>query len=219
MGKIILFIVGCVVLCASPPLQGQTRELKSEGHVLGETAEQFFSEGWVGDLLRACQDRNWKSVRQLSKNAEAASSTSAKDLCANGKLAKQQATSGARLEFSGRGDAETMRADSFTLDGGHLIRISMVYAAPIANMQGYNPKSYSELFAGLRDAYGAPSKSYSEPVTNVYGVKYDARRCMWMGAEDVISIIEHPGSDAQTEIVAETLAEHNRVPKAANPLQ
>jgi len=156
MGKIILFVVGCVVLCASPPLQGQTRELKGEGHVLGETAEQFFSEGLVGDLLRACQDRNWKGVRQLSKNAETASSTSAKDLCAKEKLAKQQATSGARVEFSGRDDTETMRADSFTFDGGHLIRISMVYTAPIVNVQGYHPKSYGELFAGLREAYGAP---------------------------------------------------------------
>jgi hypothetical protein len=193
--------------------------LKGEGYLLSETAERFFSEGFAGDLLRACEDRNWKSVKQLSKRPEAASRSDAKDICAKANLAKQQATAGARLEFSGQGDEETMRKDTFTFDGGHLARIAMVYTSPVANVQGYHPKSYSELFAGLRDAYGPPSKRYSEPEINAYGVKYDAHRDVWIGPENVISILEHPGSDAHTEIVAETLAEYDRAPQTANPLQ
>jgi hypothetical protein len=45
---------------------------------------------------------------------------------------------------------------------------------------------------------------------------------VWMGNQDVISIIEQPGDDSRTEIIAETLAEYNRAaqaPKSTNPLQ
>lgn len=127
---------------------------------------QFFSEGFVGGMLRACQRKDWKSLDQLSKNVGHASKTNAKDYCAKEKLAKQQATSGTRLEHDGHGDEETMRADTFTFDGGHLVKIEMVYVAPSANIEAYRPKFFSELFAGLRQAYGPPSKSYSEPVLN-----------------------------------------------------
>ena len=137
-------------------------------------------------------------------------------------IAKQNATSGARVEYKGSGDVEAMRADTFTLDGGHLVKIDMVYTAPIAQFEGYHPKSFGELLAGLQEAYGAPTKTFTEPTVNTYGVKYDAHRAEWIGKKDVISIIEQPGVNGQTEIVAETFAEYNRsalVPRTANPLQ
>jgi hypothetical protein len=218
----IVFVVGCLMLCALAPAQQQPRQLKADGHLLGETAEQFFSEGFVGDMIRACQEKDWKSVRKLSKKSEDASKTGAKDLCAKKQHANQQAISGARLEYSGSGDEKTMKVNTFTFDAGYLVKIDMVYTAPIANVEGYDTKSFGELFAGLRAAYGPPSKSYSEPVLNAYGVKYDAHRAVWMGTKDVISIIEQPGVNGRTEIIAETLAEYNRAtqtPKAANPLQ
>jgi len=73
---------------------------------------QFFSEGFVGDMLRACQRKDWKSLDQLSKNVGHASKTNAKDYCAKEMHAKQQATSRTRLEYDGHGDEETMRADT-----------------------------------------------------------------------------------------------------------
>ena len=112
-----------------------------------------------------------------------------------------------------------MRTDTFTLDGGYLVKIDMVFNVPIADVAGYQPKNFSELFEGLREAYGAPSKSYTEPVFDVYGVKYDAHRAEWMGKQDVITIIEQPGRDGRTEIVVETLAERKRATKTVNPLQ
>jgi hypothetical protein len=222
MENTIMSVVGCLILCASVFPQEQPRELKGDGHLLGEIAGQFFSEGFVGDMLRACQGKDWKSVSQLSKNLGNVSKTNAKDSCAKEMLAKQQATSGTRLEYDDRGDEETMRADTFTFDGGHLVKIDMIYAAPRANVEGYRPKSFGELFAGLREAYGPPSKSYSEPVLNAYGVKYDAHRAVWMGNQDVISITEQPGEHGRTEIIAETLAEYNlaaQAPKTSNPLR
>src|SRR5215831_6344553 len=222
MGRTIVSAVAYFMLCASVSSQVQPRELRGDGHLLDETAEQFFSQGFVGDVLRACQRGDWKSVRQLSKNVGETSKVNAKDYCAKAELTKQHAMSGARLEYTGRGDEGTMRADGFTLDGGHLVKIDMVYFAPIANIEGYHPKSFSDLFAGLRDAYGPPTKSYSESMQSAYGAKYDARRAVWMGKQDVISIIEQPGEGGRTEIIAETVAEYSRAaeaPKVANPLK
>ena len=57
---------------------------------------------------------------------------------------------------------------------------------------------------------------------NAYGVKYEAPRAVWMGNHEIITIIEQPGQDARTKIIAETLAEYNRspqAPKTPNPLQ
>jgi hypothetical protein len=207
------------MLCASVSSQDQPRELRGDGHLLGETAQQFFSEGFIGDMLRACQASDWKTV---SNNVGHMSKTNAKDYCAKEKLAKQQATSGTRLGYNGRGDEETMRADTFTFDSGHLVKIDMTYMAPVANIEGFHPKSYSELFAGLEEAYGPPSKSYREPVLNAYGIKYEAPRAVWIGNHDIITIIEQPGQVARTKIIAETLAEYNRspqAPKTPNPLQ
>jgi hypothetical protein len=221
MQNTITGVLGCLILFGSGPQQERPRELKGGGHLLGETAEQFFSRGAVGQLLRACEAGDWKAVKQLAKAVDPASKPNAKDICAKAALVKQQATSGARQEYGGSDD-KAMRMDSFTLDGGYLVKIDMVFNAPTADVEGYHPKSFGELFEGLREAYGEPSKTYTEPVFNVYGAKYDARHAEWMGQQDIITIIERPGSNSRTEIVVETLAERNRAakaPKTPNPLQ
>jgi hypothetical protein len=222
MNNTIIFVIGCLMLCISQLAQEQPRQLKGGGHLLGETAEQFYSEGNVGDVFRACQAGDWKTVSRLLKNEDHLSKANAKDFCTAQATAKQQVVSGARLEYKGSGDHETMRADTFTLDGGHLVKIDMVYGAPTAHIEGYHPKSFAELFAGLKEAYGEPTKAYTEPLLDAYGVKHDGHRALWMGRTDVIIIVEQPGANGWTEIVAETLAEYNRAaqaPKTTNPLQ
>jgi len=205
------------------PAQEYPRVLRGGGHVLDETAAQFFSESFAGEMLRACEKQDWKTVRQLAMSG---SKPKLKDVCASEKTAKQQAIGGARLEFSGPGDAGTMRTDTFTLDGGHLVKIQMLYAGSSATVEGDHPKSFDELFAGLKEAYGPPSKSYSEPVFNVYGVKSEAHRALWVTEQDAITLIEQPGyrtgESGGTQLIAETIAEYNyaaKTPKAANPLQ
>jgi hypothetical protein len=222
MENALITVVGCLLFCAPVQPQEQPRELKGGGHLLDETAEQFFSIGSVGELVRACEARDWKTVKHLAKTVDHESKVNAKEICDKAAVVKQQAMSGARQEYSDTGDKETMRTNTFTLDGGHLVKIRMIYAMPIADIEGFHPKSFDELFAGLREAYGEPSKSYSEPMVNTFGVGRDAHRAIWLGKQNVISIIEHPGEHSRTEIVAETLAEYNReaqAPKAANPLQ
>jgi len=222
MENTVILIVGYLMLCSVALSQEPPRDLKGGGHLLGETAEKFFSEGPVGEMARACEEKDWKTVKHLSKGQDYSSKTNAKDVCAKQKLAIEQATAGARSEYNGRGDQESLRADTFTFDHDHLVRIDMVYMAPIANVEGTNPKSFAELLDGLQEAYGPPSKSYSEPMQDLYGVKYDAQRAVWTRPQGVITIIEQPGTDGRTEIVAETLAEHNRAaqaPKSPNPLK
>lgn len=222
MEDAIKFVIGCLMFCAQAAAQEQLRELRGGGHLLGESVGQFYSEGYVGDVLRACQAADWKTVSNLSKTADPSSKKKAKDICDLETLAKQQATSGARLKYKGSGDKETKRADEFTFDGGHLVKIDMIYRASTSDFEGYHPKSFAELFAGLTDAYGAPTKTYTESVLNTYGVKYDARRAEWMGSNNVIIITEQPGGNGWTQIVAETLAEYNRAartPNSVNPLQ
>lgn len=221
MEKLGRLAAGCLMLCASVRAQEEPRQLKGGGHLLRETAAQFFSEGRLGELLEACQAADWKSVSLMSKTSERSTKGKAKEICAKAMLARQQAKGGERVEYQG-GDDETLRADKFLLDGGHLVEIDMVYSIPTASLEGSHPKSFADLMAGLQDAYGAPTKAYTEAVVNAYGVKYDARRALWMGKSDVISIIEQPGADGWTEIIAETIEEHNRrtqAPKAVNPLQ
>jgi len=220
MGTTGRVVVGCVLLCAAVWSQEKPRELRGGGHVLGESAEQFFSTGSVGELVRACEARDWKTVKSLAKTAGSESKVNAKEICEKTVKVKEQATSGAHQEYVGS-DKEMMRTDTFTLDGGYLVKIRMIYASPIADIEGFHPKTFEELFVGLRDAYGEPSKSYSESVVSAYGVRRDAHRAIWVGKENVISISEQPGENGRTEIVAETLAEYKReaqAPKTANPL-
>jgi hypothetical protein len=221
MQNTVASVLGFLMLFSSASQQERPRELKGAGHLLGETADRFFSEDVVGQLLLACQAGDWKAVKHLAKAINPASKPNAKEVCSNAALVKQQATSGARQEYGG-GDDKAMRTDAFTLDGGHLVRIDMVFHVSTTDVEGYHPKYFAELFQGLREAYGEPSKSYTEPVFDAYGVKYDAHRAEWMGKQDVITIIEQPGRNGRTEIVVETLAERNRAtkaPKTENPLQ
>jgi hypothetical protein len=220
--KAITLVAVCLTQSALALAQEQSRQLKGGGHLLGETAEQFYSEGNLGDVSRACQSGDWKTVGHLLKSEEHSSRINAKDFCADLVSARQQAAGGARIEYKGSGDPETMRADTFTFDGGHLVKIEMVYGTLIAPVEGYHPKSYGELFAGLLEAYGTPTKTFTEPVTNIYGVRSEAHRALWMGEKDVISIVEQPGANGWTEIIAMTSAEYLRAqkaPKAENPLQ
>jgi hypothetical protein len=221
MPNTITSAVGFFMLFSAAFPQERPRELKGGGHLLRETAEHFFSEGAVGLLLHACEASDWKTVKQLAKALDPASKPNAKDICAKAAFVKQQALSGPRQEYVG-GDDRTMRADTFTLDGGALVKIDMVFTAPATEVEGYHPKHFSELFEGLREAYGEPSKRYTEPVFDAYGAKYDAHRAEWIGKQDAITITEQPGRTGSTEIIVETLAERSRetkTPKTANPLQ
>ena len=222
MRNAITGFAACLIFCASLPAQEHQPAFSGAGHLLGETAEQFYSEGYVGDVLRACQAGDRKTVSRLFKDVAHSSQDSAKNICRRETFAEKEATSGARLEFKSAANREAMRADTFTFDGGQLVKIDMVYRAPIAVFEGQHPQFFGEILAGLHEAYGEPTKTYTRPVLNSYGVEHDAHAAMWVRQNDVIMIFQQLGLDAWTEIVAQSLEEYKRaanVPQFANPLQ
>ena len=212
------FVFGCLLLSAPVLAQEQPRELRGGGHKLGETVEQFYSEEAAGSLLKACEAHNWKIASKMYKAADPSSKLNGKDICAMLMLIKKRATDGERLEYKGYGDPETVRADTFTFDKARLVRIQLVYGASTANVEGIHPKSFADLFAGLQEAYGAPTKSSVETAQDGYGVKYDSHRAEWAGKENIITITERPGTYGSTEIVVATIGEYKN-PKPVNPLQ
>jgi len=221
MRNAVTSVLGFLMLLSLGPQEERPRDLKGGGHALGESADHFFSEGAAGELLRACQSGDWKAVKQLAKVANPGTKPQPKELCSAAAFIRKQAVTGARQEYTG-GDDKAMRTDTFTLDGGYLVKIEMVFNVSAVDVDGYHPKHYGELFAGLREAYGEPTKSYTESVSDVYGVKSDAHRAEWMDKQDIITISEQPGGNGRTQIVVETMAEHNRAaqaPKTANPLE
>src|ERR1700730_2112034 len=119
MQNTVTSVLGFLMLFSSASQQERPRELKGAGHLLGETADRFFSEDAVGQLLLACQAGDWKAVKQVARVVNSATTPNATDICTKTALVKQQATSGARQEYGG-GDDKAMRTYTFTLDGGHL---------------------------------------------------------------------------------------------------
>jgi hypothetical protein len=218
MKNAVKFIFGCLLLGVPAAAQEQPRELRGGGHKLGETVEQFYSEEYAGNLLSACQAHNWKTVSRMYKASDPSSKLNAKEICAIEVLIKKRATDGARLEYKGSGDAETQRADTFTFDKGHLVKIELVYSASTTNVEGIHPKTFADLLAGLQEAYGTPTKTSIEATQDSYGVKYDSHRAEWAGKENIITITERPGTSGSTEIVAEMIGEY-KPPKPVNPLQ
>jgi hypothetical protein len=107
MENAIIAFVGYALLCAPVLPQEQPRELKGGGHLLGETVEQFFSIGSIGELVRACEAKDWKTVKHLAKTSDHEFKVNAKEICDKAAVVKQQAMSGARQEYRDTGDKET----------------------------------------------------------------------------------------------------------------
>jgi hypothetical protein len=195
--------------------QEQPMKVKG-GHGLGETAGQFFAEGQEKEMLSACAAGGFKSLLK-SDRAEA------KKRCGELADARQQAMGGKRVEYQSAGDLSERRTDTFTFDGGHLVKVELLYSAPSAEFN-YRGQAFEEVFAGLKQAYGPPTSESTKPVQDVYGVPYLAHSEFWVMPHAAILITEQPGQGGSTTLVAFTRAEYDRTmaagePKAANPLE
>lgn len=200
---------------AHAPAQDLMLNVKG-GHRLGETAAQFFAEGFEQQALAACAAGDYKGVDKANRRE-------LKKYCAGLAEARQQAMSGIRYEYKGGGDVTEFRTDTFIFDAGHLVKVELIYATP--NAQGnYRGQSFDHIFAGLKQAYGPPARESTETVRNIYGVSYVAHRELWLAPEAAILITEQPGESGSTTLAAFTRSEYDRtmaglVPKSSNPLQ
>jgi hypothetical protein len=210
-----LLIFGVLALVSGAPAQDQPMKVKG-GHELGETAEQFFAEGQEKELLRECAVGDFKNVDKLIK-------LQAKKYCDELAATRRRAMSGAREEYQSDGDPSEMRKDTFTFDGGHLVKVELLYTAP-SNEFNYRGQSFEKIFAGVKQAYGPPTSESTKQVQDAYGVPYVAHRELWMAAQTAILITEQPGPGGSTTVVAFTRAEYDREvpagpPKPTNPLE
>jgi hypothetical protein len=186
------------------------------GHELGETAEQFFGEGSEKAALDACAAGNFKSLKKATKRL-------AKEYCAELTATRDKATSGKYTEYKAAGDPAEFRTDTFTFEGGHLAKVELIYTAPTPEVN-YKGKSFGDIFAGVKQAYGPPTSESAEPTQSVYGQQYVAHHEIWVAPNVAIVITEKPGAEGTTTLVACTRAEYDRTMapgavKAANPLQ
>lgn len=186
------------------------------GHQLGETAEQFFAEGYEKAALSACAAGDFKGVNKSNKRE-------LKKYCAELADKRQQAISGKRYDYKGSGDLSEMRIDTFTFADGRLVKVELLFSTPSAEVN-YRGQSFEQIFAGIEQAYGPPTSETTQPVRNAYGVEYVAHREFWIAPQTAILITEQPGEGGSTTLVAFTRAEYDRtmaagVPKPANPLQ
>lgn len=196
-------------------IQDQPIKVKG-GHQLGETAEQFFAEGYEKDMLGACATGDFRSVNKSSRRQ-------LKDYCGAFADVHRQAISGKRYEYKGGGDVTEMRTDTFTFDGDRLVKVELLYSAPSAEVN-YRGQSFEKIFAGAKQAYGAPLSETTEPIQDAYGVPYVAHRELWLAPQAAILITEKPGPGGSTTLAAFTRDEYDRTvagaaAKAANPLQ
>jgi len=186
------------------------------GHQLGETAEQFFAEGHEKEVLSACAAGDFKSVNKSDKRQ-------LKKYCGELADARQQAISGKRGEYKSAGDVSEMRMDTFTFDGGRLVKVELLYSAPSAEFN-YRGQSFEKIFAGVKQAYGPPTSESAEPTKDAYGVQNLAHRELWVAPRAAILITEQTGPSGSTTLSAFTRAEYDRTmaagaPKPVNPLE
>jgi hypothetical protein len=216
INKMIAALTFALILLAGDALaQEQPMKVKG-GHELGETAEQFFAEGHEKEALSACAVGDFKSVNKPSRRQ-------LRKYCGEMADERQQAVSGKRYEYKPGGDPSELRVDTFTFDGGHLVKVELVYSTPSAEVN-YRGQRFDEIFAGIKQAYGPPTSESTSPVKSAYGVESVAHRETWLAPHSAILIIEQPGQDGSTTLLAFTRADYDRTmaertSKAANPLQ
>lgn len=207
------FLLTCQISAQALPQDGPLKV--KGGHVLGETAEQFFAEGYEKEAIAACKTGDFKSMALPNKRA-------LKDYCRDLTDARQAALTGMRSEYTGGGDTAELRADTYTFDGGHLIKMVLVFTAPSAE-SNFRGQSFEKVFAGTKLAYGAPTKEAAEHVQDSYGVPYVAHHELWLTPQSAIVITEKPGPGGSTTVSAFTRAEYDRATSDAaqnpNPLQ
>ena len=201
----------------SAPARAQDLPMKVKGgHELGETAEQFFAEGHEKDLFSECASGDFKALNKQTKRL-------AKAYCAELTDTREKATSGKRTEYKIAGDTTELKKETFTFDGGHLVRVAVAYVTP--NPESNNKgRSFEEIFDGVKDTYGPPTSESTQTIQSAYSLQQILHRAAWIAPHVAVLVVEQAPPEASIVVTACTRTEYDRMgtegkPKIGNPIE
>jgi hypothetical protein len=171
-------------------------QVKVENHLLGETAEQFFSESKEGVMLNACTTKDFGKVNRTIKKT-------AKEYCASLSNIRQRMVGGESGDYKDELSADDTKTTTYMFGAGKFVAAEILFIAPdpANNNQG---KSFADIFSGLKATYGQPTSETVVPYHNVYGVSFERHQNLWLTETYAIQMDEQPGAHGWTKVNVST---------------
>jgi hypothetical protein len=179
-----------VMLFARVPAVGT--DVKVEDHLLGETAEYFFSEGHEGKILSAYAAKDFGTDGQLDKKT-------GKKYCAWLSGVRQRVASGESGEYKDELSTDDTKTTTYVFMNGRFVAAEIVFIAP-DDTNNFSGKSLKDIFLALKGTYGAPTSETVLPYQNAYGVRYDRHQELWLTETYAIQTDEQPGAHGWTSV-------------------
>jgi hypothetical protein len=184
------------------------------GHELGETSDQFFTEGHEKEIFGLCAANDFKGLKKATKHL-------AKVYCDELSDTRKKAADGKRTEYKipGEDDDDALRRQTFTFDHARLVKVELDFMEPTAETN-YKGKSYKDVFAGVKEAYGPPTSEKTETIQNAYSLQYELHKDWWVAPHAAVLVEEKPAPEAAVVVTAYTREEYDReTHKSTNPLE
>jgi hypothetical protein len=172
--------------------QAASLQVKVENHLLGETAEKFFSEGHEGEILSACATKDFGKVDRPTKKT-------VKEYCAWLSSVRQRMVSGENGNYKDDLSGDETKTTTYVFVAGKFVAAEIIFIAPDA-ANNYQGKSRSEILSGLKESYGPPTSETILPYHNVYGVSFERHQELWLTESYAIQMDEQPGANGWTRV-------------------
>jgi hypothetical protein len=173
-------------------------QVKVETHLLGETADQFFSESKEGMMLNACTTKDFGKIK-INRSVK----KTAKEYCATLSNIRQRMIGGESGDYKDELSTDETKTTTYVFAAGRFVAAEILFVAP--DMENNNQgKSFEDIFDGLKGTYGPPTSETSQPYHNVYGVQFERHQKLWLTASYAIQMDEQPGAHGWTKVNVST---------------
>ena len=189
-------LMGLTLAALLSVAQATPVQVKVENHLLGETAEQFFSESKEGVMLNACATKDFGKVNRTIKKT-------AKEYCASLSNIRQRMVGGESGDYKDELSTDETKTTTFMFAAGKFVAAEILFVAP--DMENNNQgKSFADIFSGLKATYGQPTSETILPYHNVYGVQFERHQKLWLTESYAIQMDEQPGAHGWTKVNVST---------------
>lgn len=173
-------------------------QVKVETHLLGETADQFFSESKEGMMLNACTTKDFGKIK-INRSVK----KTAKEYCATLSNIRQRMIGGESGDYKDELSTDETKTTTYVFAAGRFVAAEILFVAP--DMENNNQgKSFEDIFDGLKGTYGPPTSETSQSYHNVYGVQFERHQKLWLTASYAIQMDEQPGAHGWTKVNVST---------------